>query len=77
MDDWLKQVVEIGKALCTSDMRRGIERMTIDIEPEYGFVKVEAVKNGVIYSADRNDQFPETEIKIAPQDAATSTGARN
>ena len=75
MIDWLNQVIEIGTALSVSDMRRVIDSMTITIEPEFGFVKVEAVKNGMLYTADRCDQFPEVTIKIAPQDAATSTGA--
>lgn len=78
IEEWLKQIIEIGITLNSSNMRRGIDQMIITLCPEYGFVNVEAYKNGNLTTARRFDQFPDVKItKIAPQDAATSTGARN
>ena len=78
MDDWLKQVVEIGTALVTSNRRRGISEMTIALDSEIGMVRVTATKSNAAYMGQRFDAFPEIEItKIAPQGAATPTGARN
>ena len=78
-DDFVKGLVELGVCINNTLMRHDVDVLDIKLEPEYGYVYLKGTRDGKdVFEAthygivSRN----KTNIKIAPQDAATSTGAR-
>ena len=77
--DFIEGLLELGGCINNTLMRHDIDVLDIKLEPEYGYVYLKGMRDGKdVFEAthygivSRN----KTNIKIAPQDAATSTGAR-
>ena len=76
--DYVKELVEIGKALNKSAMRHNLDSLRIQIEPELEYVYVRGYRGGkLVMSAQHFGLLDKDDIKIAPQGAATPTGARS
>ena len=79
-EDWIKDMLKAGEALNTLALRHNIDVLTIKCEPEFGYVRIEgsqidADENSTeVFSTTQWRDFEPT-IKIAPQVAASTTGA--
>ena len=63
MEEFLRDVIEIGIGLNQQAMVRNIDQLTITIVPELGYVRAEALIEGKRISVNRFDAFPEVVIK--------------
>lgn len=81
-EDWIKDIIKAGEALNTTALRHNIDTLRVVCEPEFGYVRIEgsqidADDNATeVFSATQWRDFEPT-IKIAPQGAATPTGAKD
>ena len=68
--DYVKELVEIGKALNKSAMRHNLDSLRIQIEPELEYVYVRGYRAGkLVMSAQHFGLLDKDDIKIAPQGA--------
>ena len=74
---YIESLLDIGKALNTNAMRHGVDRLKIEVEPEINAVTVQGYNESdeQLFTADYFGMLGSTDIKIAPQVAATTTGA--
>lgn len=74
---YIESLLDIGKALNTNAMRHGVDRLKIEVEPEINAVTVRGYNENEeqIFAGDYFGMLGSTDIKIAPQVAATTTGA--
>lgn len=63
MEEFLRDVIEIGIGLNQQAMVRNIDQLTITIVPELEYVRAEALIEGKRISANRSYAFPEVVIK--------------
>lgn len=77
-EEFVEGLIGLGGCINNTLMRHDIDVLDIKLEPEYGYVYLKGMRDGKdVFEAthygivSRN----KTTIKIAPQDAATSTGA--
>lgn len=76
-EKWINELLDLGDNLNQAVMRKDVDIFTIMVEPEFGFVHIKGMRNDErLFEATRYGILDKTTIKIAPQDAATSTGAR-
>lgn len=80
---WIKDMLKAGEALNTLALRHNVDILTIKCEPEFGYVHIEGSQTNVrgdvitpVFKATQWRDFEPT-IKIAPQVAASTTGAEN
>lgn len=77
---WIKDMLKAGEALNTMALRHNLDAITIHCVPEFGYVRIDgsqidADENSTeVFSATQWRDFEPT-IKIAPQVAASTTGA--
>lgn len=83
-NEWLKEMITVGMYLLPEALRNNASELTIKVEPEFQWVKVEASNEEETVIATHWAMIKRTDItrrvnsnKNAPQDAATSTGASN
>ena len=74
-EDWVKELIEVGKELNKSVMRHNLDALRIQVEPELEYVYVRGYRDDkLVMSAQHFGLLDKDDIKIAPQGAATPTG---
>lgn len=77
-NDFVQNLVELGQCLNATALRHNLDILDIKVEPEFGYVYVSGKRDDrEVLRAIHWDAANSTEIKIAPQVAATTTGAGN
>ena len=77
-EDFVKNLVDLGECLNATALRHNLDILDIKVEPEFGYVFVKGTRDGnEIFRATHWQAADTTDIKIAPQVAATTTGASN
>lgn len=76
-EDWIKDMLKAGEALNTTALRHNIDAITIHCAPEFGYVRIEVENNDRTVFEASEFYGLEPIIKIAPQVAASTTGAEN
>ena len=81
-NEYIEMLLETCDCLNTTLMRHDIDIFKMTLNPELGYSNLVGCriindKAVEVFHATRFQTLNRTEIKIAPQDAATSTGARN
>lgn len=82
-NDWIKGLLELGECLNTSALHHDIDILDIRVEPEFGYIHINGskineagTKTVEVFHVTKRGNLGVTDIKIAPQGAATPTGAR-
>lgn len=74
-EEWVRELLRAGEALNTAALRHNIDSLKIVCEPEFGYVRIEGkYDDKKVFEASVFCGIEPT-IKIAPQVAATTTGA--
>ena len=80
-EDWIRSLLGLGECLNTTALRHDIDMLDIKLEPEFGYIHIKGSRTNEkgdrveeIFQATQWRDF-EAKIKIAPQGAATPTGA--
>ena len=83
-ETYIKGLLEIGEALNASALQHDIDMLDIKMEPEFGYIHIKGskineagTKTVEVFHATQWRDLGVTDIKIAPQGTAISTGASN
>lgn len=82
-EEWVRELLRAGEALNTTALCHNLDVLKITCEPEFGYIHIEgsqveeSTKDTNVTEVFRATQWRDLEptIKIAPQVAATTTGA--